>query len=200
MKHPNELTITKGFFAFILFVGLGAILFEAFQTSSNVFQYLFGYVIYGFGATVLLLILIFDYLKTGSFNKLFTWVLLGSIITLGLLYLKDVELFKSKIILRANTVGGSFGNSYLRLRENGTYEIESTHLLGSDTYKGKYKLRDNKIILLNKHSEVNYIPDTLVFFCDKIPLFYKADSLPDFSDSYFKINENELDNLGNNCH
>jgi len=124
---------------------------------------------------------------------------LGLVFSLIVLWIPNSELFKSKLLFQASTVGGSFGGWHLQLRENGKYELIANSIFGSDTYKGEYALQEDLMILMNKDEKTSFIPDTLVVYCSKIPIHFLEDRKPDFDYVYFKIKQNDLLPLDKDC-
>jgi len=73
---------------------------------------------------------------------------------------------------------------HLVLRKNSQYEIESTSILGSpDRSSGRYKLSDNKVVLINKPEKELWIGDTLYIHKNRITYLFNKDKTPDTSSS-----------------
>ncbi len=175
----------------VSFLSLGV-----FLVSLNIgMSYLYGYLAIFFSGLCLFLMLVIKLLQQRQIDYLIVIALFTSFLVL---WIPNSELFKSKQMFTANTVGRSYGSWYLTLRKNGKYELTATSLLTQDSYRGKYKIEGNAITLLDKNTAADYIPDTLTIFCHKIPIYFE-DGQPNLTDTYFKIHSNKLIPLEDHC-
>ena len=174
---------------YVMIVGLvlsiGIIFFDFFFSQFWIFALLFDAVLV-IGFIILLLIGFYrdNYfsLKTG----------LVFLMIIGANFLLKSEFFKSQIVLEARLDDDLSGLSLL-LRKNGDFEMESSSVFYSETFSGKYKMKGNKIIFLDRPYDNDFVPDTVTVVDDKIIMKFSEDGLPvtDFA-SYFDIRKNEL--------
>ncbi len=73
--------------------------------------------------------------------------------------------------------------------------IKFTLIFSSQSFNGKYKLENDKIIFLDKHFDNDFIPDTIKILKDKIFLKFDKDNkpIPEFA-TYFTITNNRIQN------
>jgi hypothetical protein len=116
-------------------------------------------------------------------------VLFALIVVLGL---ANTEYFKSSVVLEAGLKDDLFGMR-LYLRENGRFEMVALTLYSQESFKGKYKIEDDRIIFLDPPSDNDFIADTITIWQDKLVLAFDADGQPDLSfGRYFQIHKNTI--------
>lgn len=153
------------------------------------------YWIFGYGilllVTLIQIVLIFLNFKR---NKLsFVITVISTIIALGILLVRDSEVFKSKVLFKAH-LDGDVNGLTLKLRSDETFEMISSTFMGNgESYIGNYKLEDNKIIFLDRPYATDFVPDTLQILDDKLILNYYSNGKPDTSfANFFQIIENHF--------
>lgn len=121
-------------------------------------------------------------------------VLCGLLVIVTLAEILKSETFKSQKILYA-TLHDDLSVINLTLRKNNTFEVTVVTLFSNQSFIGKYKLINDKIIFLDKPDDNDFIPDTLTIDKDKIILKFDKDKKPvaDFA-NYFDISLNQLKN------
>ena len=116
-------------------------------------------------------------------------VLFALIVMLGL---ANTEYFKSPTVLEA-WLKDDLSGLHLHLRKNGQFEMVARTFLSEESFEGKYKLEDDRIIFLNRPYDSDFIPDTLTIWQDKLILAFDADGQPDLSSArYFQIQKNTI--------
>jgi hypothetical protein len=79
------------------------------------------------------------------------------------------EKFKSEKLLVA-VLDDDQSSLRLTLRKNNSFELTVTTMFTQETFKGQYKLDDNKIVFLSKPYNNDFIPDTVSIIQNKIIL------------------------------
>ena len=135
--------------------------------------------------------LIFFILTITQKNK--SGILIG-IFIIGTVFVAELfssELFKSKKILEA-TLMDDLSAIHLTLREDHKFEVVSSTMFSEQTFKGDYRLLDNKIIFKDRPYDNDFIPDTLTIIGDKIICRFdkSGNAVTDFA-TYFEIKRNE---------
>jgi Na+/proline symporter len=138
--------------------------------------------------------LVFFILTVTQKNK--RGILIGILIT-GTVFATEIfssELFKSKKILEA-TLMDDLSAIHLTLRADNTFEVVSSTMFSEQTFKGDYRLVDNKIVFKDRPYDNDFIPDTLVIVGDKIICRFdkSGNAVTDFA-TYFDIKKNETKN------
>ena len=141
-----------------------------------------------------LVFLVFFILTITQKNK--RGILIG-ILIIGTVFVTELfcsELFKSKKILEA-TLMDDLSAINLTLRANNTFEVVSSTMFSEQTFKGDYKLSNNKIVFKDRPYDNDFIPDTLVIVGDKIICRFdkNGNAVTDFA-TYFVIKKNETKN------
>lgn len=111
-------------------------------------------------------------------------------------YVYQSDLLKSKVIMSA-TLQDDIYNYKLTMRENGKCEIKVQGFMGfEETFYGKYVLKKDTIIFLEKPYENDFIPDTLLIDRKQNAIFVAKDSSNKFDTiktflNHFEINKNK---------
>ena len=121
-------------------------------------------------------------------------IFFGILVVVALTEILESETFKSQKILQA-TLHDDASVINLTLRKNNTFELNSATVFSNQSFKGKYKLINDKIVFLDKPYDNDFIPDTITIYKDKIILRFDKDNKPitEFA-SYFKVTSNQLQN------
>ena len=119
-------------------------------------------------------------------------IFIGVIIIIATTEILKSETFKSEKILEA-TLHDDLSVINLTLRKNNTFEVNSATMFSNQSFNGKYKLVNDKIIFLDKHYDNDFIPDTLTMVKDTIVFKFDKDNKPitEFA-TYFKVTKNKL--------
>jgi c-di-AMP phosphodiesterase-like protein len=107
-----------------------------------------------------------------------------------LIVLFQSELLKSKVVLQAIDNSNDLNSNWLILRANGEFEVIWQNPFGSDKFEGKYVIKNDTLIFLDKPYDNDYVPRKLLIKTDRIiPIF--TDSLSKHQ-YFFKITKNEI--------
>jgi len=132
-------------------------------------------------------------------NKLITITHSLSLLIILLFFLYNSELLKSKKVLDASLID-DLNRIDLIFRENGNFQTNVSGMFGyTERIKGKYLMRNDSIIFLNKPYTNDYIPDTVIIDNDKNAIFFRRNKDGKFSReksfvNYFEINYKEVNN------
>ena len=118
---------------------------------------------------------------------------------IGLSYVLAHSYYKinnySPIIISA--FHGNDHKTYLYLRENGTYKIRYTHMLGEEVNYGKYKIiDDDKIIIKSLEIGACEIKDTLYIIKKSIHFEYESDCWREGKDKMLILDTNKEGYIG----
>ncbi|MBI9060082.1 MAG: hypothetical protein JEZ01_20110 [Labilibaculum sp.] len=149
--------------------------------------------------SITLLITIILVIREGvKINKLITISHGISLIVILLFFLHNSELLKSKKVLDASLID-DLSRIDLIFRENGNFETNISGMFGySERLKGKYIIKNDSIIFLNKPYTNDFIPDTIIIDNDKNAIFFSKNKDGEYSReklfvNYFDINLNKLE-------
>lgn len=118
-------------------------------------------------------------------------VLISVLFIIGVTELNKSEIFKSKILLKAD-LKDDLSNINLILRKNHTFEIKSTTIFRENKFSGNYKIYRNKIIFLARPYDADFLPDTLTMYQDKLLLkLNEGEPVLEYAPC-FKIKQNHL--------
>ena len=142
-------------------------------------------------ALIFIIIFVDGFLKK---DKRIILIFIGVLFVISITELFKSEIFKSEIVLQA-TLHDDLSGINLTLRKNNTFEVGAATAFSYQSFKGRYKLINDKIIFLDKPYENDFIPDTVTIYKDKIFLRFDKNNKPisDFA-TYFKIDQNQLKN------
>lgn len=108
------------------------------------------------------------------------------------------ELFKAgrdtnDEILKA-TLMDDLSAIHLTLNDDSTFEVALSTMFSEKTFKGNYKLMNDKLIFKDRPYDNEFIPDTLYIQGDKIVFQFDKEgkAITNFA-SYFKIHENKIE-------
>ena len=131
-------------------------------------------------------------------NKLITITHGLSLLVILLFFLYNSELLKSKKVLDASLID-DLSRIDLIFRENGNFETNVSGMFGySERIKGKYLIRNDSIIFLDKPYTNDFIPDTVIIDNNKRAIFFRKNKNGEFSReksfvNYFEINHEEIE-------
>ena len=150
------------------------------------FFYLVPLFVFGLGFLVTFILTITKKVKQGIVTGV---LIIGVYIVFIML---NSEIFKSKIILEASLID-DISAIHLTLRENNQFEIVASNIFTDETFIGKYKISENKIVFKDKQYNNDFIPDTVYIIENKIICKFDGDGNPvtDFA-TYFEIKVNKL--------
>ncbi len=118
-----------------------------------------------------------------------------TILTVATLY--DSELFKSKKLLSATLID-DLSSISINLRNDNTFDTHVSGMFGySEEYRGKYELKGDTIIFLNRPYENNFIPDRVLINHADSAIYINKLKNGEFDQTrsfvnYFRIDLNEL--------
>lgn len=104
------------------------------------------------------------------------------------------DIFKSKTVLKARLVDDLFFYTLI-FREDGTCETEVDGIFFyKDLIKGRYQMKGDTILFIEKPYDNNFIPDTMLVDRDEKAIFLHRDSVGEFERAkqgleYFRIIE-----------
>ncbi|PKQ61979.1 hypothetical protein BZG02_13645 [Labilibaculum filiforme] len=149
-----------------------------------------------FGITLLISIILI--IKEGiKNNKLISISHALSLLVILLFFLYNSELLKSNKVMDASLID-DLSRIDLIFRENGTFETNVSGMFGySEKIRGKYILKNDSIIFLNKPYSNDFIPDTVLIDNDKNSIFFRKNKDGEFNReksfvNYFEINFKEF--------
>lgn len=131
-------------------------------------------------------------------NKLTSTTHALSLFLILLFILYNSEFLKSKKVLDASLID-DLSRIDLALRENGKFETTISGMFGySEKIRGKYLIKKDSIIFLDKPYSNDFIPDTVIIDRNKSAIFFKKKRNGEFSKeksfvNYFEINLDELE-------
>ncbi|MCB0823100.1 MAG: hypothetical protein KDC09_10410 [Bacteroidales bacterium] len=153
------------------------------------------YWIFGYGILlpVILIQIVLIFLNFKRNKHSFVITVISTIIGLGIVLVRDSEVFKSKVLFKAH-LDGDINGLTLKFRSDETFEMISSTFMGhEESYSGNYKLEDDKIIFLDRPYDNDFVPDTLQILNDKLILNYYLNGEPDTSfGNFFQIIENHF--------
>lgn len=153
-------------------------------------------IIYGFTGLITLVKIIRKGLER---NKILFYIHIFGLSVIVLFNLNQSEMLKSRILLKA-TLKDDLSSITLVLRNNGHFETTSNGVFGyTEKNSGKYLIKNDTIIFLNKPYSNDYIPDKVVIDKKGSAIYFKMDTNGQFSReksfvNYFDITKNEIKN------
>jgi len=196
MNNKNVLRYIYGCLSVISTIGIIAWIITDFFGGMIIYMFMYWWIVIplSFLYLMTLFITIVKVIEGGFKKNKLTSIThaLGMVVIFSFI-LYHSELFKSKKELDSSLID-DLSRIDLILRENGRFETNSSSLFGTTvSIRGKYLIKNDTIIFLDKPYTNDFIPDTVVIDRDKNAIFFNKKENGEFSRTksfvnYFEIN------------